>query len=196
MRRIYRNKRGFTLVEMMLALAIIVIIGWTTVALMMATKDSFMTTYNTNDSADYAVLYSNGFENFFLKHTQEQESGKFFIRTSDSVLMQSDSAPAFVPRQMKTGEGASQRNKWTVRMYFKVDPSDASQTVHYKIFVLDNYYNPNRVMSVYESSVWPPHLAQNKLTTSNYPSGDTVDTRLRADYSLGSEWKNIISYTK
>ena len=76
MRRIHSSKRGFTLVEMMLALAIITIIGWTTVALMIAIKDSFMTTYNTNDSSDYALLYSNGFENSYLAHTQNKSKGK------------------------------------------------------------------------------------------------------------------------
>ena len=172
MRNIRNSKRGFTLVEMMLALAIICIIGWTTVALMIAIKDSFMTTYNVNDSADYALLYANGFENSYLAHTQANESGTFRIREADSVLCSADSStPVFTPSQMKTKGGTV--DKWVVRMYFSIDPTDASQVVKYKIFVLDNYYSPNfKLMCKYEGSVWAPHL---KGTLSLDTKGSATD---------------------
>ena len=102
MKRIHSSKRGFTLVEMMLALAIITIIGWTTVALMIATKDSFMTTYNNNDSADYAMLYANGFENSFLAHTQNHSAGTFGTRPADSVLEDKPGHAVFTPNYMQT----------------------------------------------------------------------------------------------
>lgn len=197
MRRVRSNKRGFTLVEMMLALAIISIIGWTTVALMIATKDSFMTTYNTNDAADYALLYANGFENSFLAHTQNHTNGTFGVRPADSVLEDQAGHPVFEPRQMKTtnrNTGATV-DKWIVRTYFNFDQTSASQTVSYKIFVIDNYYSPTwKVMTVYEGSCWAPHMGTGKLTKSSAitdPQG--VDTFLRDNYDLDG-WGNYITY--
>lgn len=202
MKRIHNSKRGFTLVEMMLALAIITIIGWTTVALMIATKDSFMTTYNTNDSASYALMYANGFENSFLEHTQNGKPGKFGTTqgdgtgTNDSVLEQADGVPVFKPRQLKTTNVNSKKtvDKWLIRMYFHTDATDASQTVKYKIIVVDNYYSPTpKVMCTMDGSVWPPHLTPGKMSFSNYASPDTLDGDLRSAYSLDSSWYNYVS---
>ena len=197
MKLIHRSKRGFTLVEMMLALAIITIIGWTTVALMIAVKDSFMTTYNTNDSSDYALLYANGFENSFLAHTQNKAEGKFGTRT-DSVLQDTDSHAVFNPRQMKTTRQTAPHDvvdKWVVRTYFYVNPADASQRVQYKIFVIDNYYAPTfRVTSVYEGSVWAPHMGTGKLSFESYPTNsDDGDKFIRLHYSMDG-WSNYIKY--
>ena len=195
MRRLYSSKRGFTLVEMMLALAIISIIGWTTVALMIAIKDSFMTTYNTNDSSDYAMLYADGFENSYLAHSQNKSAGKFGCNTN-SVLEQNDGVPVFTPRQMKTTNVTTGDvvDKWVVRTYFYVDPADASKTVKYKIFILDNYYSPTwKVMSVYEGSVWAPHLKSGKLTLENYSSSDAADSYIKTHYTL-TGWGNYLVY--
>ena len=197
MKRIHNSKRGFTLVEMMLALAIITIIGWTTVALMIATKDSFMTTYNTNDSADYAVLYSNGFENSFLEHSQNGHAGKFGVRMTDSVLEQNTGVAVFEPRQMKTTNVNTglEVDKWKVRMFFKIDANDASRLVQYKIIVVDNYYSPTpKVVCTMDGAVWPPHVPKEKLTLSNYGTPDKLDSDLRSTYSLDAKvWFNYVS---
>ena len=198
MKRIITNKRGFTLVEMMLALAVITIIGWTTVALMIATKDSFMTTYNTNDSADYAMLYSNGFENSFLEHTQNKRPGTFLTRKGDSVLEQNTNVPVFTPRQMKTTNrnDGTECDKWKVRIFFKKDESDVTQSIKYKIFVIDNYYSPvPKVTCNMEGTVWAPHLDLKKLTWANYGTDDQTDKDLRLAYGLAKDvWYNSITY--
>ena len=201
MKRIHNSKRGFTLVEMMLALAIITIIGWTTVALMIATKDSFMTTYNTNDSADYAIMYSNGFENAFLENAQKGIAGTFGTTmgdgtgNNDSVLEKASGVPVFKPRQLKTTNRNSGKtvDKWLIRMFYHVDGNDASQTVKYKIIVVDNYYSPTpKVMCAMDGSVWPPHLAPSKLSFKNYDSPDQLDGDLRSQYGLDSTWYNYV----
>lgn len=201
MKRIHSNKRGFTLVEMMLALAIIVIIGWTTVALMMATKDSFMTTYNTNDSSDYAVLYANGIENTFLSHTQYHTATTLGINPASSKL-EDNNKPVFDPMQMKTkrvSDGA-EVNKWEIRVYFYVDPSDKSSLLKYKIFVVDNYYSPSyKIMAYQDCAVWAPHIATGKVTVADTysASSDPVDAFIRSkssDYGLTSEYKNSVKY--
>lgn len=204
MKRINRNKRGFTLVEMMLALAIITIIGWTTVALMIAIRDSFMTTYNTNDSSDYAVLYSQGLENAFLRHTQDKSAGAaaastFYINPANSYLMDG-SIEVFKPLQMKTKNVNTGNvvDKWQVRVFFKFDDK---QVLRYRVFVLDNYYSPNTVMAVHDNSVWAPHLGYGKkrVTTSNTHSTEAVNKYLRDNYTLTSpdkwdDWFDTVSY--
>lgn len=197
MRRVHNSKRGFTLVEMMLALAIITIIGWTTVALMIAIKDSFMTTYNVNDSSDYALLYANGFENSYLQHTRDNQDVTLGIDPANSILM-AGTTPVFTPRQMKTTNRNTNQvvDKWIVRIYFKLDQTDYSQAVKYKVFVIDNYYSPTRkVLCVTDGTVWAPHLAPGNLDVDDYsddPLG--VDSDLRSTYSLGSDWHNYIKF--
>ena len=46
------SKKGFTLVEMMLAIAIIMLISGLFVSLIIAVKDSFYRVYNDDDSSD------------------------------------------------------------------------------------------------------------------------------------------------
>lgn len=202
MKQLRGNKRGFTLVEMMLALAIIVIIGWTTVALMVATKDSFMTTYNTNDSSDYAVLYCNGFENAFLRNTQDKSVKSpvsFTINPTNQYLMEG-SNPVFTPKQMKTksvNPPYDVVDKWTVRMYFYVNPEKDGSLVNFRVYLIDNYYSPTpKIMCVQEDSVWAPHLDNDKLTPSNNLSGDTADEAIRAAYPELTDdgWTDTITF--
>ena len=66
---------------MMLALAIIAIVFGLTTALMVSIKDSFVMTYNLNDSSDYAVLYGYGIENSVLAKVSKKESATWKIDT-------------------------------------------------------------------------------------------------------------------
>ena len=200
MKRIHNNKRGFTLVEMMLALAIIVIIGWTTVALMMCIKDSFMTTYNTNDSSDYATLYSNGIENTYLRHTQEKSNTTITIDPAHSIL-RDNGAQVFAPSQMSTkrkSDGAVV-DKWEIRSFFYFDSTDESrQVIRFKIFVVDNYYSPTyKIMAVQEGAIWAPHMGFGKVGLSNTHSGETVDSFIRGESTSGitTAWKDTLTYT-
>lgn len=201
MKRIHNSKRGFTLVEMMLALAIITIIGWTTVALMMAIRDGFMTTYNTNDSSDYAVLYGNGFENTYLKHTQDNTDATIYVDPADATLKwgTNDTDVVFKPSQMKTTNRTTHNvvDKWIIRMYFHADPADYSRTINYKVVILDNYYTPNKIMCVYEGSCWAPHMDYKRVSmdNSNGGSGDTTDSQIRTSCGLDSTWYTCLKYT-
>lgn len=197
MKRLHNNKRGFTLVEMMLALAIIIVIGWTTVALMVATRDSFMSSYNTNDSSDYAVLYANGIENTYLAHTQYKTNTTITINPNKSILTD-NGTQVFAPNQMTTKNVNSGAvvDKWEIRAYFFVDTeASGQQIVKYRVFVVDNYYSPSyRVMCVHEDAVWAPHMGYGKVALSNTHSGDAVDTFLRGHYNL-TNWCDTLKYT-
>ena len=197
MKRLKNNKRGFTLVEMMLALAIIIVIGWTTVALMIATRDSFMTSYNANDSSDYATLYANGIENTYLAHTQYKTNTTITIDRNHSILKDNGTA-VFAPNQMSTksvNTGATV-DKWEIRAYYFVDNNAAGQQiVKYRVFVVDNYYSPSyRVMCVHEDAVWAPHMGYGKVSLSNTLAGDPVDAFLRSEYTL-TNWCDTLTYT-
>ena len=198
MKRI-NNKRGFTLVEMMLALAIIVVIGWTTVALMMATRDSFMSSYNTNDSSDYAVLYANGIENTYLAHTQFKTDTTITIDPDHSIL-KDNGTQVFAPNQMSTKNvnTGSIVDKWEIRAYYYFDNSDAGmQIIKYRVFVVDNYYSPSyKVMCIHEDAIWAPHMGYGKVSISNTLSGDPVDEFLRSKPEYGlTNWKDTLTYT-
>ena len=52
MKIIKKNKKGFTLLELMLSIAIITLLSGLLIILVISIKDSFMTVYNQNDSAD------------------------------------------------------------------------------------------------------------------------------------------------
>lgn len=188
MRRTYKNRRGFTLVEMMLALAIIAIVFGLTTALMITIKDSFVMTYNLNDSSDYAVLYGYGIENSVLAKIAKKEAATWQIATytddstgvtQNCVLMCNDDDYVFLPSQMKTKDmNGNVVDKWIVETYFRVDGS----MVYYIVVIKDNYYNPTKpVMCNYEGSFWIPHSSAT-LTTDGTP------------YAMDSAYKPILKY--
>ncbi|MCR4688644.1 MAG: prepilin-type N-terminal cleavage/methylation domain-containing protein [Saccharofermentans sp.] len=149
-----KNKRGFTLVEMMLSLAIITIIFGLTTALMVAIKDSFMTTVNTNDSADYGQLYAMGFEESLLRNTNNGDAGTWSIQDN---LLKIDSTAVFTPTQLKTTTPSGARvDKWKIQMYFNVD---SGGRVDYIVYVIDNYYDPGKLTYTYKGSLWLPHFS-------------------------------------
>ena len=188
MRRTNKNRRGFTLVEMMLALAIVSIVFGLTTALMISIKDSFIMTYNLNDSSDYAVLYGYGIENSVLAKVSSKEKATWQIATYEDedagisqncVLMCDDKNYVFLPSQMKTKDSKGDVvDKWVVETYYKVNGS----MVSYIVIVKDNYYNPTKpVLCKYEGSFWIPHSTA-KLTTDGSP------------YDMDSSYKSVLKY--
>ena len=64
-----KNKKGFTLVEVLLSLAIICMIGGVIAGLCASIGSSFGTTYNLDDSADYAACMVRALKTHFcLSH--------------------------------------------------------------------------------------------------------------------------------
>lgn len=188
MRSTNKNRRGFTLVEMMLALAIITIVFGLTTALMVTLKDSFVMTYNLNDSSDYAVLYGFGIENSVLAKVAKKESATWKIDTYEDesagikknyVLMCDDDNYVFLPSQMQTTDSnGNVVDKWIVETYYNVDGS----MINYIVIIKDNYYNPTKpVTCKYEGSFWIPHSSVTLET-----SGDT--------YTMDPNYKTELVY--
>ena len=166
MKVLRKNKRGFTLVEMLLSLAIICIIGGVIAGICVAISNSFSTTYNIDDSTDYAMLYANGFENSFLSKTCGQNGGKddtwqWSVDPVSGVpcltISYNDGTPTPVFEPKFINSGTSGDSKWEVRMFYKWD--SASQCVSYKIFIKDNYSKTHFVY-MYEGSFWVPRYSE------------------------------------
>ena len=167
MRRISRKKKGFTLVEMVLVLAITILIGSVVAGVCLAVSNSFITTYNIDDSSDYAMLYAKGFENSFLTLSQADGavggSWKWYIAdpacksgsipTLTRQTADGASAAVFNPANMNSASGDT--SKWAVAMFYKYD--EATACVDYRIFVKDNYSN-NEYVNRYDGSFWIPRL--------------------------------------
>ena len=162
-----KNKKGFTLVEMILSLAIICIIGGVIAGICVSISNSFATTYNIDDSTDYAMLYANGFENSFLSKTCGQsgvakDKWEWSVDPVNNIpvlnISYKDGTPdqVFQPHFISSS-GSEGESKWEIRMFYKWDSS--SSCVLYKIFVKDNYSRTHYVY-MYEGSFWVPRYTE------------------------------------
>ena len=174
-----KNKKGFTLVELLLSLAIICMIGGVIAGLCASIGSSFGTTYNLNDSADYAVLFGKGFENSFLAITQGKGAAKqnwtwYISKPGDPgctvdvpTLMVQDSkagtpTPVFHPMFL-TKVGTSE-TKWDIYIFFKkteqpnAETGEKSIVILYRIFVVDKG-NKNFAYR-YDGKIWVPRFEE------------------------------------
>ena len=174
------NKKGFTLIEMMLSIAIIVIIGVLFVPLIVSVKDSFQRVYNMNDAADYAQLYGKAFENALIYDIQNSAIGDFHTYEvspymesdpSNSCLFEDNGVDIYnfsSINSMNTVNGGCP--KWQVFMDFYIAGDELADgqgyMIHYCVILIDRYKypdsDPKRKILEYESSVWiPPMMAEN-----------------------------------
>ena len=173
MRIKHKNKRGFTLLEMMLSVAIINIVSGCLWTLIVAIKDSYISTYNSDDSCDYAMLYAQGLENSVLAATQQKNvyakndtiswrvgtnSGNVSLLKTLTHAGSSSTTPVFTMTMNKVyslRQDGSHANvdKWIVKLTYELEGS----YIKYHITVTDNYYDPGHVKCVYDGGFWLPH---------------------------------------
>ena len=165
MRKQAKNKKGFSLVEMVLAIAIIVLIGGVIAGICASISNSFVTTYNLDDSSDYAMLYARGFENSFLAYSQAKNQHKndaytWYIKdakgdanTVPTLTVQTGKGEESVFNPQFLGKDGG-KAKWNVTMFYKYEPG--TTCVLYRIFIKDNY--DNSVITRYDGSFWLPRL--------------------------------------
>lgn len=169
MRRHNKNKFGFSLLEMVLAIAIIVLIGGVIAGICASISNSFVTTYNIDDSSDYAMLYARGFENSFLATTQlDASNGNTWVWKMSNpkglsgttplltvTLPDNTTKPVFTPSFMNS-DASGNDNKWGISMFYKYDATN--EVVLYRIFIKDNYQS--NYVSRYDGSFWVPRLME------------------------------------
>ena len=174
MKRVSKNKKGFTLIEMMLSIAIIMIISGLFVTLIVAIKNSYLSVYNADDSADYAMLFAQGFENSFLSCAQRSDlSSSVTYYVANSHLYKEVSGTPELVFSTTQNKVASQdgyiKDKWDIKMDYEWDSSKNS--VKYTITIIDNYYAPGNVCCVYESYVGLPHFDNGSISVGTKTVG-------------------------
>lgn len=180
MKKTIKNRKGFTLVEMLLSLAIICMIGGVIGGVCVSISNSFVTTYNIDDSADYALLYAKGFENSFLDCTQgsgaKNKEWAWYIDNPKGV----SGAPLLKVSKPSGTPGAGVSNvftpkfignsstpsKWSVIMFFNVEEKASTGSedgiynavlVNYRIYIKDNYARTDYIYR-YDGSLWVPRF--------------------------------------
>ena len=189
MKKTSKNRKGFTLIEMLLSLAIICMIGGVIGGLCVSISNSFVTTYNIDDSADYAMLYAKGFENSFLATTQGSGS-KGQTWTWEVVNPKGQSGPPLL-QVTKTGSGGGTSNvftprfigtsnkpsKWSVIMFYAIDEkatgSNKSMCVKYRIYMRDNYSRTSYIYR-YDGSFWVPRFYERRDMAGADASGRKI----------------------
>lgn len=204
MKKTVKNRKGFTLVEMLLSLAIICMIGGVIGGVCVSISNSFVTTYNIDDSADYALLYAKAFENSFLDCTQgagsKNKKWTWYIdnpRGLNGAPLLKVTKPGAAATNVFTPKyigNSSTPSKWSVIMFFNVEEKAATGAedtfnavlVNYRIYIKDNYARTDYIYR-YDGSFWVPRFyeraklagaeaANRKISVDTSSSGMTVAT--------------------
>ncbi|MCQ2532179.1 MAG: type II secretion system GspH family protein [Saccharofermentans sp.] len=195
-----RTKKGFTLVEMLLAIAITLVISILFVNLIIAVKDSFYRVYNDDDSTDIAALYAQALENQMIYDSQNGNANTYRISPTDYILVTYDGSTetdTFGFRAL-TDFNVNKDGVYKWRVYLQVrTESDgvtlaktdaagnkvAPGTVQYTLYVVDNYYDPGKLVQTYTGSFWlPDHLG--------FATGDTEYTVTVGSESYEAKFKS------
>lgn len=170
MRRTHKSKKGFTLLEVMLSIAIIAIIGGLYVTMLLSVHESHNTIYNVDNSTDYAMLYAKAIENDVLGSVQDEnpDNATWMVDPAQSCLITKNGTPIFTLKQNQVGGPGAKKNKWNVQMTFdvdaqKLDAQTYNYTVKYDITVVDNFYDPGRITAQYSSSFVVPHFGNGTI---------------------------------
>lgn len=157
MKKFNKNtKKGFTLLEMMLAIAIILLISGLFLGLILAVHESFYRVYNDDDSTDYAALYSQALENQILYDIQNNVSRSYYVN-SDYILVTNSGDTFGFGDIFNFNKNKDGLVKW--RIYLEAEYEPSSHVLNYTIYVVDNYFHPeqNKLVQQYSSSLWIPY---------------------------------------
>ena len=175
------TKQGFTLVEMLLAIAITLIISSLFITLIATIRSSYYRSYNDNDCAEIAAMYAEALENTIMYDVQNGISDTISINPTSYVLTNSTNTISFdsIDNFNKSGSGSSAQVKWKISMICNWD--EATGLFRYKFFFIDNYIQPGYLHYVYEGCFWLPNYPNYSPQTIG--SNDTYDPSSGGTYS-------------
>ncbi len=198
--KLRKDKKGFTLVEMILALAIICLLGTVIAGVCAQISSSFSTTYSIDDSADYAMLYARGFENSFLANTQgggsagkvwkwyvnDPKDGKSSVPTLRVITPDGVDSAVFEPKFIGN---TTTSYKWSVRMFYKYDATN--HVVKYRMFLKDNFSKTHYIY-MYDGDFWIPRFEERAEYAGVKGSREIL---ISGDSMTQATFKNIYKYT-
>lgn len=209
-----QNKYGFTLVEMMLSIAIIIIISVLFVPMLISVKDSFKRVYNANDAADYAQLYAKAFENQLIYDIQNGVSGSSYTyrvtpydatNASNSCIFLANETDVYNFAEINgMNTNRDGKPKWEIIMDYDVDvlPSGKGYIIEYCVVMVDQFNDPGSVELEYGGSFWiPPMMAGDAgATPSFFISGSSTGYTYKHDhddtfYAGGNVHSCVLTYT-
>ncbi len=199
MNRLRKNRKGFTLVEMILVVAIVSLLGVVIAGVCASISSSFGTTYNIDDSADYAMLYSRGFENSFLANTQGSGSAgnkwKWYVNDPKDGLSSVPTLRVVTPDghnsavfQPKFIGNTTTNYKWSIRMFYFFDDTD--KVVYYRIFLKDNFSKTHYIY-MYDGKFWVPRFEER----ATYAGADGRSIKVTGDPMIENTFKTKYGYT-
>jgi len=162
------NKRGFTLIEMLLAIAVTMIICGLFFTLVIAIRSSYYRSYNDDDCADIAQMYGAALENQVLYDIQNGLDDKIYI-DSNGILTNQLGTITF--DLIDDFNRTSTEQKWDIRMMCLYDPTTCE--FRYRFWFVDKYVDTDYLHYTYEGSFWIPYYAT--FENANLGSGDTYD---------------------
>ncbi|MCQ2467459.1 MAG: prepilin-type N-terminal cleavage/methylation domain-containing protein [Clostridia bacterium] len=168
MRKVSKNKKAFTLVEVMLAVAIIALTAGIFFSLILVVMKSHVNVVTTNDCADYALLNARAFENSII-NAKTAGSGSSNIQVVNNKLCK-DGNPLFDLDQYKVEPGA--KDKWLMTFNYELSENGVC---NYTITLADQatyVEGLNNYTYKYEGSVYIPHCDCTEASGSTFSYSD------------------------
>lgn len=192
MRRIAKdNKAGFTLVEVMLAIAITLLISGMFVSLIIATHSAYYTTYNYNDSTDYCQLFGKIMQDKILSDRQDSSftSGtrKYMMNSSICQFTTASSTVPIVEVPRVTNSDG------TLKWIFAVSDVTFDSTTNVatiEITVVDNCITPGDILYTYDVTFWVPNL----VNDAGAPVGDSITISRGVNHQVTSGTTTVDNY--
>lgn len=170
------KKRGFTLLELVLAMAIMLIVVPFVFGTLYIINVSHANVTLVNDAKDYATLNGRAIENILINAKEVKVSSSatpespysvlYFDSTAGGKLLLNGAAP-FDFDHYTVKDGATSKQKWNLDIVFQLDK--ANKTLNYTIKVMDNAKASKPVKYTLNGSVYLPSAQTDLLvgTTGN-----------------------------
>lgn len=152
-----KNKKAFTLLEMMISIAIMCLTAAAFFSLILTTRQAHLKVYDVNEACTYATLNAHALENTILNYDTfgiSASGGSTHRISTDSTFITLDGTQVF-SYDIKNQSGV---DKWRMTLSVSMDPSD-SEVVNYVITAYSNITGD--VVYTYTGSVWLPHSNDN-----------------------------------